>query len=471
MPSFRRSRGGMRRRPLGGYLGPRAAERRSEKECGRGVSRTREAGRSPALQAGPVAGRVALPLIGLLDADRRRGVRDPAAKGRGSTLASTARRVSNRPSSLDLARACPSDGSRNSMRLHKTKIFVCYRREDAAHQAGRLFDHLVVRFGKGNVFKDVDSMPLGEDFRRVLGERVGECDVLLALVGDNWLTIAHPAGGRRLDDPTDFVRIEIETALGRDIPVIPLLVGQAPVPPAESLPPSLQGLAYRHGMPIRPDPDFRRDIERLVAGLSGMTPRPAPKQPDPRPKEPDPPPRKPNPPPKEPDPVARPQRRRAAPAGQSGPRRGVPIAGAPGGHGGSPRRGEGGEKLFYGLGHTPRGLRSRDPSYGLPLGAPEHRPISRPSDSVPHHRRDDHGHLRAARRVLRVCGRPVLGLAVGPQGTAVFLLFTHSDSSGARRRPRGRHRPMAAPATRGAGDRLKHPDQDSNPELLVRSEG
>ncbi len=188
------------------------------------------------------------------------------------------------------------------------KIFVCYRREDAAHQAGRLFDHLVAHFGDGNVFKDVDSMPLGRDFRQVLGEKVGECDVLLALVGDKWLTDSHPYGGRRLDDPTDFVRIEIETALGRDIPVIPLLVGQAPVPPAESLPSSLQGLAYRHGMSIRPDPDFRRDIERLVAGLSGMTPRPAPKKPDPRPREPNPPPRKPSPPPKEPDPVARPQR-------------------------------------------------------------------------------------------------------------------------------------------------------------------
>jgi hypothetical protein len=160
------------------------------------------------------------------------------------------------------------------MRIRKTKIFVCYRRGDASHQAGRLFDHLIVHFGKGNVFKDVDSMPLGEDFRRILGEKVGECDVLLALVGDDWLSATVSGGARRIDDPADFVRIEIETALGREIPVIPLLVGQAPVPAPESLPPSLRGLAFRHGMPIRPDPDFHRDVERLITGISAMaTPR------------------------------------------------------------------------------------------------------------------------------------------------------------------------------------------------------
>jgi uncharacterized membrane protein YtjA (UPF0391 family) len=158
------------------------------------------------------------------------------------------------------------------------KIFFCYRRQDSNYQAGRLFDHLSRHFGSRNLFKDVDSMPLGQDFRRVLDEKVAECDVLLALVGDEWLTCTSPSGQRRLDDPTDFVRIEIESALQRGVHVIPLLVGQAPLPPPESLPPSMRELAYRHGIPIRPDPDFQRDVDRLVRGISELSTETAPEQ-------------------------------------------------------------------------------------------------------------------------------------------------------------------------------------------------
>ncbi len=147
-------------------------------------------------------------------------------------------------------------------------VFVCYRREDSGQQAGRLFDHLVSHFGADQVFKDVDSIPLGHDFRKVLAAKVGQCDVLLALVGDQWLSALDAGGQRRLDDPADFVRIEIETALRREIPVIPLLVGRAGVPAVETLPPGLQDLAYRHGMPLRPDPDFHHDIGRLVRGIA-----------------------------------------------------------------------------------------------------------------------------------------------------------------------------------------------------------
>src|SRR4051794_34079483 len=125
------------------------------------------------------------------------------------------------------------------------KIFICYRREDSAHQAGRLYEHLAFHFGPEDVFKDVDSIPPGRDFRKVLAERVGQCDVVLVLVGDQWLSAASPNGERRLDDAADFVRIEIETALRRDIPVIPLLVGRTQIPSAEMLPPSLQDFAYR----------------------------------------------------------------------------------------------------------------------------------------------------------------------------------------------------------------------------------
>ena len=91
-------------------------------------------------------------------------------------------------------------------------IFISYRRVDTPHVAGRLFDRLEARFGTGNVFMDVDSIPLGVDFRAHLDEAVGRCDVLLAVIGDSWLESRD--GERRLDDASDFVRIEIESAPG-----------------------------------------------------------------------------------------------------------------------------------------------------------------------------------------------------------------------------------------------------------------
>jgi formylglycine-generating enzyme required for sulfatase activity len=146
-------------------------------------------------------------------------------------------------------------------------VFVSYRREDSIHQAGRLYDRLVTRFGSSQVFKDVDSIPLGSDFREVLTERVADCDVFLAVIGDRWLSIAGKSGERRLDDPGDFVRIEIEAALSRKIPVIPVLVANSSVPQAEELPESLRGLSFRNGLPVRPDPDFHKDMDRLIRGI------------------------------------------------------------------------------------------------------------------------------------------------------------------------------------------------------------
>jgi formylglycine-generating enzyme required for sulfatase activity/serine/threonine protein kinase len=146
-------------------------------------------------------------------------------------------------------------------------VFVSYRREDSRHQAGRLYDRLVARFGSGQVFKDVDSIPFGRDFRQVLTERVAACDVFLAIIGDEWLSVTGKSGTRRLDDPSDFVRIEIEAALNRDIPVIPVLVGNAPVPPAEELPECLRALSFRNGLAVRPDPDFHNDLDRLIRGI------------------------------------------------------------------------------------------------------------------------------------------------------------------------------------------------------------
>jgi hypothetical protein len=150
-----------------------------------------------------------------------------------------------------------------------TSIFISYRREDSADISGRISDRLVDRFGKNAVFKDVDSIPIGRDFRTHLQEAVGRCDALLAIIGKQWCD-ASVNGKRRLDDPRDHLRIELESALARNIPVIPVLVQGASMPEEEMLPESLRSLAYRHAIPVRPDPDFNVDLDRLMRGMEAQ---------------------------------------------------------------------------------------------------------------------------------------------------------------------------------------------------------
>ncbi len=147
------------------------------------------------------------------------------------------------------------------------KVFISYRREDSNAIAGRIYDRLVEECGRKNVFKDVDSIPLGTDFRQVLSGAVGQCDVFLPVIGKAWADATDQAGERRLAKKTDFVRVEVEAALERGIPVIPLLVDGASVPGPEELPESLRDLSFRNGAPIRYDPDFHRDMDRVIAGL------------------------------------------------------------------------------------------------------------------------------------------------------------------------------------------------------------
>ncbi|MEK9142741.1 MAG: SUMF1/EgtB/PvdO family nonheme iron enzyme [Nitrospirota bacterium] len=149
-----------------------------------------------------------------------------------------------------------------------SKILISYRREDSADVTGRIYDRLVQQFGREAVFKDVDSIPWGVDFRAYLDEQVAKCDVFLAVIGRDWLRGKGRKGKSRLEDPGDFVRIEIESALKRQIPVIPILVRGASIPPAEQLPNSIQDLPYRHGLPVRSGADFHNDMNRLIAYLT-----------------------------------------------------------------------------------------------------------------------------------------------------------------------------------------------------------
>jgi len=148
-----------------------------------------------------------------------------------------------------------------------SKILISYRREDSAHVTGRIYDRLTQQFGRTAVFKDVDNIPLGIDFRIYLDQEVAKCDVFLAVIGRHWMKPQGQKGKSRLADPADFVRLEIEAALKRQIPVIPVLVEGAVIPPADRLPTSLQGLSYRNGIIVRPDPDFHRDMDRLIEHL------------------------------------------------------------------------------------------------------------------------------------------------------------------------------------------------------------
>lgn len=221
---------------------------------------------------------VSLNLLGLLGKQSSENPRKSARETQSSGSESLQPKIETRvPSTSAASKPAPpriqpqkDKGSVPISSTDKTEsgvIFISYRRSDTAHVAGRVYDRLVGDFGKVSVFKDVDSIPLGMDFKEYLDEKVGECNVLLAIIGDKWLEERNSTGKRRLDDPTDFVRIELESALARKIPVIPLLVGGAPMPSEEELPASLRKLVYRNGIPIRPDPDFHRDMDRLISAL------------------------------------------------------------------------------------------------------------------------------------------------------------------------------------------------------------
>jgi hypothetical protein len=156
------------------------------------------------------------------------------------------------------------------------KVFLCYRRSDARHGAERIYRHLADRFGSENVFKDVDSVPLGKDYRTVIASAVVECDVLLAIIGKNWLSAVTDDGRRRIAESDDFVRMEIVTALSRDIPVVPVLIDDATQPTPAELPVDIQQFAYRQSAVVRADPDFERDAQRLIHALDRMRTTPAP---------------------------------------------------------------------------------------------------------------------------------------------------------------------------------------------------
>jgi len=149
------------------------------------------------------------------------------------------------------------------------RVFISYRRDDARGSTGRIYDRLVGRFGKNQVFMDVDTIALGVDFAEAIRQAVSTCQVLVAVIGPRWLTATDEDGRRRLDDPDDFVRLEIVAALERGIRVIPILVEGAVMPREQELPEDLVGLSRRNAHRMRHE-SFDSDTDRLLVGIEAI---------------------------------------------------------------------------------------------------------------------------------------------------------------------------------------------------------
>ena len=148
----------------------------------------------------------------------------------------------------------------------KSTIILSYRREDSAGVTGRIFDRLSQEFGTDRVFMDIDSMPAGVDFHDHLQAILADCGALLVVIGKSWRSQrkGQPA---RIMDPDDWVRIEVETALERGIPVVPLLIDGAALPSRDQLPESLWPLLRRNALPVDSGRDFHAQLSRLVRDL------------------------------------------------------------------------------------------------------------------------------------------------------------------------------------------------------------
>ena len=146
------------------------------------------------------------------------------------------------------------------------KIVLSYRRSDAEVIAGRIHDKLVAHYGREAIFMDIDTIPFGMDFRKHIRDALAETDLLLAIISPQW---AGEGERRRIDEQNDYVRLEIETALQRNIPVIPVLVSHATMPSPNDLPESLAELVFRQAIAIDSGRDFHPHADRLIRSMDG----------------------------------------------------------------------------------------------------------------------------------------------------------------------------------------------------------
>jgi hypothetical protein len=149
------------------------------------------------------------------------------------------------------------------------KITISYRRDDSMDITGRIFDRLTSRYGRETVFRDIDSIPPGRDFREHIQASIDDSDVLMVVVGPRWMgSTKH--GQPRIRAETDYVRVEVEAALSRHIPVIPLLVGGADMPEPSQLPENIREFAYRNAVPIDSGRDFDHHLDGLIRATDSI---------------------------------------------------------------------------------------------------------------------------------------------------------------------------------------------------------
>jgi hypothetical protein len=179
-------------------------------------------------------------------------IADPARTG---TRPSTVPRTVAKPQAAKVPRS-PGSG-----------VFISYRRDDKRDFARSLYERLARHLGDQQVFMDVDSIDLGVDFTEVVNQRLAQCSVMLVVIGKGWIDCVDSTGRRRLDNPDDLVRLEVETALARPgVRVIPILVDGAKAPESTELPGSLASLARRNAL-IMTHENFTADFGRLFTAV------------------------------------------------------------------------------------------------------------------------------------------------------------------------------------------------------------
>jgi hypothetical protein len=146
------------------------------------------------------------------------------------------------------------------------KISISYRRADSEAMTGRIFDRLIAHFGKDAIFRDIDDIPPGIDFRVHINDVLRKTHILLAIVGPGWLGAAE-GGLERIQEESDPVRVEVETALRRRVPIIPVLMGSTRMPSSEQLPPSLKDFAFRNAVKVDTGQDFDYHMDRLIRAM------------------------------------------------------------------------------------------------------------------------------------------------------------------------------------------------------------
>jgi TIR domain len=149
-------------------------------------------------------------------------------------------------------------------------VFISYRRSDSAAITGRIRDRLADYYGADAIFIDIDSIPLGIDFRQQIQEAITKNDLVLAVIGPKWIG-SKKAGATRISDYQDPIRIEIETALNHGIPLIPVVVGGATMPKDSALPDSLQKLSFLNAAEVDDGRDFHQHVDRLIRAMDRLT--------------------------------------------------------------------------------------------------------------------------------------------------------------------------------------------------------